>query len=207
MHIATGTSQHLVMSITKIIDWSSLVGEARMAKRNRVTHAAAGVVCPRCSKNSVVGFPHWRLADHMIFPNAPTTFAAFACLFDLKDFVHIIDDTPRRYTAGDEKKGEQSKPPAPALRYSPRSSHATEWARAREPAIAALEKGRGGSQCAPGIQGFCCPSTRRPQPPRIFVVSNNEHGDPSRLSSRRGGCADLPLRFYLFATGRNMIAS
>src|ERR1017187_10045552 len=109
MHIATGTSQHLVMSITKIIDWSSLVGEARMAKRNRVTHAAAGEVCPRCSKNSVGGFPHWRLADHMIFPNAPTTFAAFACLFDLKDFVHIIDDTPRRYTAGDEKKGEQSK--------------------------------------------------------------------------------------------------
>src|ERR1039457_157700 len=95
MHIATGTSQHLVMSITKIIDWSSLVGEARMAKRNRVTRAAAGVVCPRCSKNSVVGFPHWRLADHMIFPNVPTTFAAFACLFDLKDFVHIIDDTPQ----------------------------------------------------------------------------------------------------------------
>jgi hypothetical protein len=197
MHKATGTSQHLVISITKIIDWSSLVGEARMAKRNRVTRAAAGVVCPGCSKNSVVGFPRWRLADHMIFPNVPTTFAAFACLFDLKDFVHIIDDT-RQAT---RKRASSRRRPPPALRYSPRSSHATGWARAREPAIAALEKGRGGSQCAPGIQGFCCPSTRRPEPPRIFLVSNNEHGDPSRLSSRRGGCADLHFAFISLRPG------
>ena len=31
MHKATGTSRHLVMSITKINDWSSFMGEARIA--------------------------------------------------------------------------------------------------------------------------------------------------------------------------------
>jgi hypothetical protein len=44
----------------------------------------------------------------MIFPNVPTTFAAFACLFDLKDFVHIIDDTPQ---ATRKRASSRSRPP------------------------------------------------------------------------------------------------
>jgi hypothetical protein len=41
MHKATGTSRHLVISITKTIDWSSLLGEARISGETEPSRSRA----------------------------------------------------------------------------------------------------------------------------------------------------------------------